>query len=275
MIHKVTRDDVVSGYKVILGREPESERAIQSHIDSGSELWPWVESLTRSAEFRRRSGWRPLCFVHIHKTAGSSMLVGLQKALGPGGLYWRGETEPFDAFEHRTGDELTGFAAIGGHISRTEFREKIGDDGVFAAVLRDPVARAISLFDFMKSPFSTSHPIRDEILDLDLEGALRRSQGFVDLVANQQCKLIGSEPTFAAAVAEIASNAWIIGDIAQSEKMFVRMCGKAGVAATQLPRVNIGRDGYADGITEKCRSMLRELNAEDVKLVDWVRSLGD
>ena len=52
MHRTIGRQDVIEGYRTILGREPENEQVIEMHLTHRLDVWQWVRILTNSDEAR-------------------------------------------------------------------------------------------------------------------------------------------------------------------------------------------------------------------------------
>jgi SAM-dependent methyltransferase len=50
MINTITREDVVEGYRLLLGRDPESEAVIEAYLAEQLTLWPFLKLLAGSSE---------------------------------------------------------------------------------------------------------------------------------------------------------------------------------------------------------------------------------
>ena len=272
---ELDRDDVVSAYLSVLGRPPETEAIIDFQIATGLDRWGLVAALAGSLEAQTRLSRRPICFVHIPKTAGSSMMAAISAMVGYGGVYWRGETEPFGDFDKRTTAELRSFRVVGGHIRKQQLAERVGKDATFVAVVRDPVARARSYFHYASNKWNSGDSLRQELSAMGLETALNESPRFVRYVANAQCTMICGEPSFEAAVDEIIRNKWIVGDMGSVPAVLKAIANQLSVPApADIPRLNVGEPSYADTASPRAVTRLRELNVEDAKLVEFLGSIG-
>ena len=164
----ITRKDVELAYRFLLGRPPENEAAYEYGLSAGSVemLRGWLldstefaralqrdmpNSLRRwiLAEVRRREApeQRPACivFLHIMKTAGTSLRKRLEELL-PGERLWRREEQG------RPGDfsveQLLPYRCFMGHFNFADAWNVPGPRRIFT-VLREPRARAISLYHFL------------------------------------------------------------------------------------------------------------------------------
>lgn len=110
----------------------------------------------------------PKCFMHIPKSAGSSMHAALETALPPGSLapqrFDRSVFCAFDAFDRLSTeirsriaansseiDALNGYDAVSGHFALPTLL-RITDAWSIATVLREPRARLLSLYTYWRNP---------------------------------------------------------------------------------------------------------------------------
>lgn len=124
---------------------------------------------TRDAKIDRdRNDAFPTCFLHIPKSAGSSILSALEAALPPGSLAPRRFDSSlfcdFDGFERLRPEarsrvavspsevqSLGQYRAVSGHFSLPTLLQ-IADASSIATVLREPRARLLSLYMYWRTP---------------------------------------------------------------------------------------------------------------------------
>jgi SAM-dependent methyltransferase len=214
-----------------------------------------------------------LCVVHIPKTAGSAIRETLISTLGWDKVYWISHKRPLGHWTNSSGDEFSNYVVVGGHVSAADF-SKIKRPKIFMSVLRDPVTRAISLFNYIKRGPDTTHGLRNTFQDLSLIEAISSSASFRKDVENRQCALIGGAPTFAAALRSLCENEWFIDHYDVIDKLFVRVCERFDWPVQKLVFDNVGRKGYADQYLadEPTVTLLKQINKEDSLLVSIFRN---
>ena len=156
--------DVRYAYRLILGREPESEAIVERQLAAHPSLGALRASLLASKEFRAKlpgggrevRAARPvtraeldqpkLVFVHIPKTAGTTLHAILTS------LFAASEVCPerFNAIGSYPAAELARFRLYSGHFDVTNAELIPGPRQLFT-MLRDPVARLQSLYYFQKA----------------------------------------------------------------------------------------------------------------------------
>lgn len=166
----VTRDEVIWGFRMILGRDPESEAVIESHCKMANSM-DLRRSLFHSREFGRqklfggfREGQMSLArrifpdynrsfssttwaFIHIEKTAGTSLQNMLLDAFGKNAVYREHE----DTLQWRSAAELSQYAVFSGHFTYDSLalipRERVN---AFSFVA-EPASRLVSLYRFWRA----------------------------------------------------------------------------------------------------------------------------
>jgi len=167
----------------LLGREPDS-RSIKHYVDrlrENAELIPVIAAIASSREASLRQAQRRYpdynrtyakptwVFLHIEKTAGTSLQNMLRESFGRGRLYH----EHGDTLQWRSPAELSQYAAFAGHfnydslalIPRNELR-------VFA-ILAEPVGRILSLYRFWRA-HKPSAPAYHKLMKYAAEHDIRR-----------------------------------------------------------------------------------------------------
>lgn len=165
-----SREDVLSGFRLILGRELDDENAIDAYmrVRSVAEL---RGILLNSEEFQERyKAMRPdtnehpslsmardtLVLIHLMKTGGTSLRTMLEQQFSAD----RRCPIRGDVLHRLSVGELGHYDFFAGHFDRTALRI-IPRSGIKTiALFREPRARLISVYRYFKS-----HPTRDEFAD--------------------------------------------------------------------------------------------------------------
>jgi hypothetical protein len=167
LLARPSREDVLNGFRLILGREPEDERAISAHmlIPSVAEL---RQVLLASVEFQGKykvmrpaieahpslsMGRRTIVFIHLQKTGGTSLRVMLERQFPAD----RRCPVLWDKLHLLSVAELGQYDFFAGHFDRSSLRFIPRDDIKTVALFREPRARLISFYRFLRS-----HPVGDE-----------------------------------------------------------------------------------------------------------------
>lgn len=210
---------------------------------------------------------RPLvCIVHIPKTAGTAIRETLIASLGWDRVYWIGHERPYSHWEKASSDEFADYLVIGGHCGAAEFL-KIDRQKIFVTVIREPIARAISHFNYLTRGPDTNHPYRQTIQGLDILTAIRQCPEFRADITNRQCELIGGAPTLLAAAKSISEHEWLIGCHATIGEFFSRVCQRVEWPVAALRQENVSPPGYAEEyLSDPVLDALRQINEEDIRL---------
>lgn len=206
-----------------------------------------------------------VCYVHIAKTAGASVRLALEHMLGGRFVYWEQNWHgPFETADLRR------CVVVAGHMPAATLESRAHGPVIFATVLRDPMERAVSLFNFI-----ATNPLRSdchEFRAMGLERAVFESEAFIRQIRNRQCELIGAEPTFDAAMHVIGTRPWIIETMDTVSRMVPRIAAVLNVRACPLPRYHVAAPGYRETLlTERIAERIGELNREDRKLLAAVQ----
>jgi hypothetical protein len=162
-----SRDTVINGFRFILGREPGNESAIDEHARIPS-FAAFRRALLGSEEFRGNykvmfpetyghpsltMGRETLAFIHLQKTGGTSLRTMLESQFpADRRCPIRG-----DKLYHLSVAELGQYDFYSGHFDRCSLRFIPRNNIKTVALFREPRARLISFYRFLRS-----HPVRDE-----------------------------------------------------------------------------------------------------------------
>jgi hypothetical protein len=167
LLARPSREDVLNGFRLILGRELEDERAISAHmlIPSVAEL---RQVLLTSVEFQGKykamrpaieahpslsMGRRAVVLIHLQKTGGTSLRVMLERQFPAD----RRCPVLEDKLHLLSIAELAQYDFFAGHFDRSSLRFIPRDNIKTVALFREPRARLISFYRFLRS-----HPVGDE-----------------------------------------------------------------------------------------------------------------
>jgi hypothetical protein len=167
LLERPSREDVLHGFRLILGREPEDQQAIDAHmqIPSVAEL---RRTLLVSSEFQGQyKVMRPepyehpslsieretVVFIHMQKTGGTTLRALLE------GQFPADRVCPVrvDKLHLLSVAELGQFDFFAGHFDRSSICFIPRKEIKTVALFREPRARLISFYRFLRS-----HPTRDE-----------------------------------------------------------------------------------------------------------------
>ena len=82
-------------------------------------------------------------FIHIPKTAGSSVMNVLNGTLNTRNVLHAGTPSETAAPRTMSAEDLSAYKAIGAHMPYTELLERFGPSATYFSVMREPEARTI------------------------------------------------------------------------------------------------------------------------------------
>ena len=280
----VTPELIEQGFRLILGRKP-SNSAVQHYISKTTNLFQFIESITSTQDYRKRiRKARDLkglvaseafnltpktIYLHIPKTAGKSF-EGL--ALSNYGNYCSLSTNgKFDWGEWQKAK------IVGGHFRYSAFNPMTATR-LFLAVVRDPVDRAISRFNFYKNQKGGHKKRIARGFDhSDMKATIRNSPFREEFVDNYQCRYLSSGNNFKAVEKAFRQDAFIIGHFENIESWIELLGQRLGWTETTLPEVNVAaeRDYSLEyRQDEELISMLTKRNKEDARLFEFIKRAG-
>jgi hypothetical protein len=226
------------------------------------------------------SNSRKFIFVHIHKTAGTSITEALSPSLAwndivlgstPIGLALNQPFhERFGLYKHSTAREIR--AVVGDRVW-SEYRS--------FAVVRDPVDRALSLYGYLKMLQSGRSEIRKRLRSLfGVKGrpdwlavqALRESGSFSEFIRHPTLRY---DPGFTHQSRFLAdeTGALLVGRLLRFETLaadFAALCRELGIPGAALGHENRsqGARGREARVSERDVAFLRDYFAEDYALLE-------
>ena len=223
-----------------------------------------------------------LVYLHIPKSTGTSHRVYLAKVFGEDQLFWYGlhsDATEFDA------NKVAAYCTLGGHRPLAFYPRSL--NALYTSVVRDPVERAVSFFNYCaEAPESDSdvrlkqrrkeqkHWRRQGLDPTSLSRSIECCKPFRKAISNLQCGYLSRyEPTFGSVLKTLEEESMVIGvfdklplfnDFLQTELNF---------PIENRVHANAGREGYAANIFSEpgVANLIRSLNVEDQLLYDFFR----
>lgn len=112
-------------------------------------------------------------FIHLPKVGGMSLQTAITNALPPGRALRIGDEAERAAFLAEDRGGLDRYSFVGGHVSLADALPRLRPDAHFVTVLRDPVARLLSAFNYMAT--WKEHPLHAEFRNIGFSDFIERS----------------------------------------------------------------------------------------------------
>lgn len=209
-------------------------------------------------------------FLHIEKSAGTSQRIFFKDLFGEKSVFWW----DLDASATFYDEELVSkYVVVGGHKERSFYK---GDDLIFSSIVRDPVERVVSLYNY----FASIYPKEWGELGLDpqsLLNTLRNCDAFIDMIRDGQCRYISGENSFSRAKEVLAKEPFYIGSFEHLELYNKNFCSLIDYPEVELEKHNVGKANYKQSISvdENVLKILKPLLQEDQKLYDFINDTNN
>lgn len=229
-------------------------------------------------------------FVHVPKTGGSSFRnhIRTQKRdrsftyeRNPD-LQTRRNTGDFSAlFAPTKASFFDAFDVAIGHYQFSEIPTVALDHGaVVTACLRDPLARVVSLYNFIRRE-EGNHPLKEELSDRTIAEAFEHVRPFRTMATNGQLRFVTGTDTAQAAMQVVERHRFLIGRVEEMDRFSDRLAALLGLEKPRIERqVNVGAAGYKDKVAaqpdfDRFEEMATTANAEEQAFYDRLGALYD
>ncbi len=279
---------VINTFTLLLGRIPENDTEIYEKMKKYLNIYDLLNGMMKSAEVwneRNNSNksniqyitsdvtfnkMSKIIYLHIPKTAGSSFHQLSRKNL-----------------KGRASDSMPSninyikwiySKMIGGHFLYSQYDDMTADR-LFLSVVRSPVDRALSLFNYYKYLKDGFEERRIELgfNPTSLKMTIEKSKMKSEFVDNHQCLYLSGKRCFSAFQKVLKNDKFIVGSF-DNIRDWIRYLGeKLGWESLSFPKINVAQNStYMDDLKsdKKLVNMIRDGNKEDVKLYDFITNAG-
>ena len=292
----VSDDLVRESYRLFLDREPSASdlkretspgfldflRSILRSAGIMRSHWDLLQSVLRSTEYKRKSSAPRLMktrsfnavprtiFLHIPKTAGKSFE---QLAIRNYGR----EAVSLSTSGRFSASEWNRSAMVGGHFIYSKFDGMRGKR-LFLAVVRDPVERALSRFNYYVNARHQQDFRRERGFDNnDPYKTMLHSAYREEFIDNYQCRYLSGDGTFKKVTEVLGRDAFILGTYVQIQDWVSVVGSRLGWSEIELDKINAASDPeYLKrlSVNEALAEQLRERNQDDYALYNFVKQHG-
>ena len=226
-----------------------------------------------------------LVFLHIPKTAGTSQHRLFNKHCGRENVFWIGQDCAPNIHLYPAA-EVGSRRLVGGHKPLSFYPRT--HDPLYCALLRNPIERAVSLFVYYTRPelavaehdqktrADILQQLRKQGIDPDsMYASITNCRTFRREISNYQCSYLSrNRATFSGVRKSLRTLDCIIGTVDASDRFHAALAELLGWPDEAPARLNRSKDNYAARYLddEELVALVQELNTEDQKLVDWVRT---
>ncbi len=210
-----------------------------------------------------------LVFIHCEKSAGTSQRALLIQNYGAEKIFWRGISD--EKLLRSSYSQDDNYSIIGGHISYAQFAgtpHRI----LFISIIREPVSRAVSLYNF----FCEGAPEKNRRLWIDkgldpssMSKSIKYSREFRNQIRNMQCYRLSGKREYSATKHVLATENFLVGNFEDLHSFNSRLGELFDWSNTSLGLHNVAkRRHYQSQILSEpgLKNIITDLNQEDIEL---------
>lgn len=206
-----------------------------------------------------------LVFVHLPKTGGFALHAALERGLPEGSVLRVGDSETQEAFRAMSPEAVAPYAMVSGHFTFEEAMARARSGARFATLLRDPVARLLSAFNYMST--WDEHPLHESF----------QGRGFAEFIADsgeelaaEACRQLTGRSTAAEAIPILETYYALVGTTARVPDVSIRLHEWLHLPPQTPERENVtAGQGKVTLTSETCEQLL-ELTREDRLLFRYI-----
>ena len=218
--------------------------------------------ISRSINSRSR-----LVFLHIPKTAGSSIIAFFQDVFGRDAVWVHGQN--FEVSQ-LTRDIPSHVRMICGHFELSDVDWLLPGDFQYLSIVRDPIERIVSYHEFVLA--TTGHPDQAHLPTSDINVNLEQSELFRSTMQDQQARFLSADG-IANSVRNLVERGMLSLATINEVGPFIReVCDRAGIQYSSEP----GRENVSAGkrprLEPQSDQLLEALTVQDRALYDHVSS---
>lgn len=218
-------------------------------------------------------------FVHIPKTAGRTLRTIIRRQYRPEQVFiTRGEAgNSFQEFLSLSAEEQARVQIVQGHFPYG-LHDHISRPAVYVTMLREPIARVISYYRFVRD--HPEHANHAAVIEKGLAGFVK--DGAFKHVDNAQLRYLAAsqdapfgactEEMFEAALAHLEQRFVAVGLVEAFDDSILFMRRALGWRLPVYRSINVSKHRLQDDeLTDELLALLREQNRFDLRLYDYAR----
>jgi hypothetical protein len=213
--------------------------------------------------------WQQLVFLHIPKTAGWTLHDALLRVFGERHSLRVNTEEDRVQVRRMSAREFAQYRYVSGHFDFNDVKDKCGRDSSLVSILRDPVRRLVSEFNYMAS--WDEHPYHAMYKGCRLS---EHVSGNAELLRGLQCHWLSGHRDVDRALAVVRDRYALVGTLADFDEFVAALARLIGVRLAPAKSNVTAGQGQIDLDSELCDALL-EVTAEDRRLVHRIAALPD
>lgn len=213
--------------------------------------------------------WRQLIFLHIPKTAGWALHASLLPIFGEAQSLRINDGDDLARLRALSPREFSRYRYVSGHFTYSDVKQKCRDDALFVSILREPVRRLISEFNYIAS--WSDHPHHDHFKDLRFSSHVAANAEFI---RGLQCDWLSGHRDAERAMAVIGQNYALVGTV-ERYAAFIAALGQLIGHEIPTARSNVTQGQGLLDIDSRLCGLLLDIGTEDCRLIDKIAALPD
>jgi hypothetical protein len=204
-----------------------------------------------------------IVFIHLPKTGGMSLHAAIAGALSPSATLRIGDERELAAFLAMGREEVARRSFVSGHVGFDEAAARARGGARFITLLRDPVARLLSAFNYMAT--WPGHPLYAEMRGRTF-GEFVLSSG--EALSGEACRQLTGVPTAAEAIRVLDSCYAAAATTGRLEDLAALASAWLGLPLPPIPRENVTPGQGRVTFDSRSLSLLLEVTREDRTLYE-------
>jgi hypothetical protein len=209
-----------------------------------------------------------LVFLHIEKSAGTSLREFFYSFYGKNNVFWHGIKPEYDK-------TMLSHFVVGGHRQYLTYDERVRSNAIFLAIVREPVSRVVSLYNYLVR-YECDNWSRHKGFDSSsLKSTIFNCSAFRRAVSNAQCRYLCGGESFNKVTEFIGSGNYFVGSMDHLASFEMELKERLGAKSESIEKHNVGDKGYHEtiDIDDQVISEIKSLVEEDDKLFNYIKNM--